>query len=160
MNIEPLSVPRIGEVIDLMGTGAPNITPRTWSDYWLYATLFSGTCPLAVVDGLIAGAVIAFRSQDEPDDIYIQDVITHPAHRRLGVGRALISAVADRGAGQGCRRLYLTSEPDNHVAHAAWMVLGFTNIPGDHRVNGISVFSDYKGPDRARAVYERTLRPL
>jgi len=158
VNIEPLSVLRIGEIIDLMGTGAPFITPRTWSDYWVYATLFSRTCPLAVIDGQIAGAVIAFRSQDEPDDIYIQEIVTHPAHRRRGVTRALIDAVADHGAGQGVRRLYLTSKPENHAAHAAWTRIGFTNIPGDRRVDGTSVVSDYKGPGRARAVYERTLR--
>jgi len=157
VNIEPLSVSRIGEVIDLMGTGAPYITPRTWSDYWLYATLFSGTCPLAVVDGQIVGAVIAFRSQDEPGDIYIQDVITHPSRRRQGVTRALIGAVADHGIGRRCERLHLTSEPDNHAAHAAWSTLGFTNVPGDHRIDGISVISDCKGPGRTRAVYERVL---
>ncbi|MFI9538068.1 hypothetical protein ACIG56_33130 [Nocardia fusca] len=50
MKIEALSIPRIGEVIDLMGTGAPFVAPRTWSDYWAYATLFSATCPLAIID--------------------------------------------------------------------------------------------------------------
>lgn len=158
MRIEPLSVPRIGEVIDLMGTGAPYVTPRTSSDYWLYATLFSGTCPLAVVDEAITGAVVAFRSQDNPGDIYIQDVITHPDHRRQGITRALIAAVAERGTGWGCRRLYLTSEPDNHTARAVWTTLGFTNIPGDHTIDGISVITDYKGPGKTRAVYEKLLR--
>ncbi len=157
MRIEPLSVPRIGEVIDLMGTGAPYITPRTSSDYWLYATLFSSTCPLAVVDDAIVGAVIAFRSQDDPDDIYFQDVITHPGHRRQGTTRALIDTVADRGREWGCRRLYLTSEPDNRAAHAAWITLGFTSIPGDHTIDGVSVITDYKGPGKTRAVYEKLL---
>lgn len=157
MKIEPLSVLRISEVIDLMGTGAPYVTPRTSSDYWLYATLFSGTCPLSVVDDAIAGAVIAFRSQDNPGDIYIQDVVTHPDHRRQGITRALIDTVADRGRAWGCRRLYLTSEPDNHTAHAAWTTLGFTNIPGDHTIDGISVITDYKGPGKTRAAYEKPL---
>ncbi|MGN2642448.1 GNAT family N-acetyltransferase [Nocardia takedensis] len=158
MRIEPLSVPRISEVIDLMRTGAPYITPRTSSDYWLYATLFSGTCPLAVIDETIAGAVVAFRSQDNPDDIYLQDVITHPHHRRHGITRALIGTVADRGTRWGCRRLYLTSEPDNTAAHTAWTTLGFTNIPGDRTIDGISVITDYKGPGKTRAVYEKLLR--
>lgn len=157
MRIEPLSVSRIGEVIELMGTGAPYITARTSSDYWLYATMFSGTCPLAVIDDRIAGAVIAFRSQDNPGDIYLQDVITHPDHRRHGITRALIGAVADRGTGWRCRRLYLTSEPDNRAAHRTWTTLGFTNIPGDHVVDGVSVITDYKGPGKTRAVYELRL---
>jgi len=157
MRIEPLSVPRIAEVIDLMGTGAPYITPRTTSDYWLYATLFSATCPLAVVDGAIAGAMIAFRSQDDPADIYLQDVITHPDHRRRGITRALIATVAERGIGWGCRRLYLTSEPDNHPAHTAWTMLGFANVAGDHTIGEVSVITDFKGPGKTRAVYEKLL---
>ena len=34
----------------LMTIGAPYISARTPSDYWLYARLFSSTCPVAVVD--------------------------------------------------------------------------------------------------------------
>lgn len=32
----------------LMALGAPYISARTPSDYWLYARLFSSTCPVAV----------------------------------------------------------------------------------------------------------------
>lgn len=158
MNLEPLSVARIGGVIDLIDTGTPYVVPRTWSDYWVYATLFSTTCPLAVIDGQVAGAVIAFRSQNDPGEIYLQDVITHPDHRRRGITRALVGAVADRGIQWGCRRLYMTSEPDNTAAHAAWTALGFTNVRGDFVVGGVSVITDYKGPGKTRAVYERSLR--
>ncbi|MFE6862112.1 GNAT family N-acetyltransferase [Nocardia sp. NPDC057668] len=154
MIIEPLSVDRIGQVIDLMGTGAPFITPRTYSDYWLYATLFSATCPVAVAENTVAGAIIAFRSQDDPADIYLQDVITHPGHRRRGVTRLLLETVRAQGKKWGCRRLFLTSDPGNITAHATWTTLGFTNVPGDHVMNGISVVADYKGPGRSRAVYE------
>lgn len=154
MIIEPLSADRIGQVIDLMGTGTPYITPRTWSDYWLYATLFSATCPVAVAEDTVLGAIIAFRSQDHPEDIYLQDVITHPDHRRRGITGLLLDAVRAQGKTWGCARLYLTSEPDNTTAHATWTTLGFTNTPGDDTVNGISVITDYKGPGKTRAVYE------
>ncbi|MFC6011112.1 GNAT family N-acetyltransferase [Nocardia lasii] len=159
MIIEPLSIPRIAEVIALTNTGAPHLLPRTRSDYWAYATLFSTTCPVAMIDQRVVGSVIAFRSQDDPDDIYIQDVITHPDYRRRGITRTLIDTVAGRGVEWGCRRLYLTSEPDNVSAHAAWTALGFTNAAGDYEVGGISVITDYKGPGRSRAVYELPLDP-
>lgn len=157
MDIEPLSIGRIGEVVELVGTGAPYLDPRTWSDYWAYASLFSTTCPVAVVDGQVVGSVTAFRSQDDPADIYIQEVVTHPRHRRHGITRALIDTVADRGRAWRCRRLYLTSTPGNETAHAAWVALGFTNVRGDHAVGPMSVVSDYKGPGRTRAVYELSL---
>ncbi|WP_330256923.1 hypothetical protein OG874_21590 [Nocardia sp. NBC_00565] len=64
MIIEPLRVPLIPEVIALMELGDPYITARTYSDYWLYAELFSSTCRLAVDEGRVIGAAIGFRSQD------------------------------------------------------------------------------------------------
>ena len=52
----------------------------------------------------------------------------------------------------------MTSEPDNHTAHAAWTTLGFTNVAGDHTINGVTVIADYKGPGKTGAVYEKLLR--
>lgn len=157
MNIAPLKQDDIPAILELMEFGTPYVRPRTASDYWLYANLFSTTCPVAIDDDQLIGSVIAFRSQDHPDDLYIQDVITHPEHRRRGVSAALLGSVRDRGQLLGCRRLYLTSEPENTAAHSAWNRMGFTNVPGDHVVNGISVIADYKGPGKHRAVYELRL---
>ncbi len=56
-----------------------------------------------------------------------------------------------------CRRLYLTSEADNTAAIATWRRLGFRNLPGDKQVNGVHIISDFKGPGKDRAVYQRDL---
>jgi GNAT superfamily N-acetyltransferase len=154
VNVQPLSLELVASVMRLMDLGSPYVRTRTESDYWLYATLFSSTCPVATIDGDLAGAVIAFRSQDEPDSVYVQDVITHPEHRSKGVARALLDSVAKQAAAWHCRRIYLTSEPDNTAAHATWLALGFVNLKGDHDVDGLSVISDFKGPGKHRAVYE------
>ena len=158
MIVTTLNQALIPGVRDLMGLGHPYISVRTYSDYWLYANLFSSSCPVAIIDGDVAGAVIAFRSQDDPDDVYIQDVVTHPRHRRGGVARSLLSPVREVAAGWGCRRLYLTSEPDNTAAHATWRSLGFVNVPGDRVVDGVFVTADFKGPGKDRAVYQLDLR--
>lgn len=155
--VSPLIVPMINDVIALMDQGAPFITARTASDYWAYATLFSSTCPVAHVDGELAGAVMAFRSQDEPDQIYVQDVMVHPNHRRKGITSALLGAVRVQAEAWGCARLWLTSEPDNRAADAAWKALGWSNVPGDRVVDGVQVVSDFKGPGKDRAVYELLL---
>lgn len=154
MIVTPLKQDMIPSVIDLMDLGAPYIKARTYSDYWLYARLFSSSCPVAIEEGDIAGAVMAFRSQEDTDDVYIQDVMIHPDYRRRGVARALLESVRAQAASWECARLYLTSEPDNTAAHAAWTTLGFTNVPGDHEENGISVVTDFKGPGKTRAIYE------
>lgn len=154
MKIRPLHQDDIPAILELMDLGVPYIRPRTASDYWLYANLFSTTCPVATESEQLIGAVIAFRSQDHPDDLYIQDVITHASHRQRGVFTALLDSVRRSGQRFGCRRLYLTSEPGNTVAHTAWIGMGFVNVPGDHISNGINVVSDLKGPGKHRAVYE------
>jgi GNAT superfamily N-acetyltransferase len=157
MKISPLNQHDIPEVMELMGLGAPYIRPRTSSDYWLYAALFSTTCPIARHDGQLVGAIMAFRSQDNPDDVYVQDVITHPTHRRTGITTELLATVRERSQALGARRLYLTSEPENTPAHITWTQRGVTNIPGDQTINNLSVISDYKGPGKHRAIYELLL---
>lgn len=158
MIIAPLQPEHIGEVRELMQLGEPYISARTLSDYWLYAALFSTTCPVAISpDNTIAGAVIAFRSQDHPGDVYIQDVMVHPQYRRRHIAHALLGSVRSQAEDWGCRRLYLTSEPDNWAAHASWIALGFENVAGDHEIDGVSVTADFKGPGRDRAVYALTL---
>lgn len=157
MIITPLRVALIPAVERLLGMGAPYVRLRGSSDYWLYAQLFSSTCPVAMEGDEVVGVVIAFRSQDHPDEIYVQDVMAHPAWRRHGVARSLLDAVRKQAADWGCKRLYLTSEPDNEAAHRAWLSFGFTNITGDQQVGDVSVISDYKGPGKHRAVYGLTI---
>jgi GNAT superfamily N-acetyltransferase len=157
--VTPLKPEHISEVHQLMELGEPYIWARTLSDYWLYAKLFSSTCPIAIGDDntIVIGAVIAFRSQDNPGDVYVQDVMTHPQHRRQGIARALLQSVRSQAEKWNCERLYLTSEPANQAAHASWTDLGFVNVPGDHEINGISIITDFKGPGRSRAVYQLSL---
>lgn len=154
MIVSPLRPELTGDLERLMALGGPYLRPRTSSDYWLYARLFSSTCPVAIDDGALTGAVIAFRSQDDPADVYVQDVLTHPDFRRRGVARLLLDSVRARAADWGCRRLYLTSEPGNRAAHQAWRALGFSNVRGDRDVEGVQLITNFKGPGRDRAVYE------
>ncbi|WP_040786008.1 GNAT family N-acetyltransferase [Nocardia pneumoniae] len=158
MIVTPLQPEHISDVHQLMELGGPFVRARTLSDYWVYAKLFSSTCPIAIgEDNTISGAVIAFRSQNDPADVYVQDVMTHPEHRQRGIARALLHSVRSQAEKWDCARLYLTSEADNPAAHASWTALGFVNVPGDHEINGIAVITDFKGPGRSRAVYELSL---
>lgn len=154
MKITPLRVDLIPGILNLMDLGKPYVKARTASDYWLYATLFSTTCPTALVNDELAGAVIAFRSQDTPNEVYIQDVMIHPEHRRRGIAHALIGHVRDQATSWSCTRIYLTSEPENTAAQATWESMGFSNAGGDRIVNGVPVITDFKGPGKDRAVYQ------
>ncbi|GAB3138445.1 hypothetical protein GCM10027290_05810 [Micromonospora sonneratiae] len=127
MKVVPATTDRIPDVETLLALGKPYIKLRVSSDYWLYAKLFSTTCPVAVPDGEVVGCVIA---------------------------RSLVGDVRRQAFRWGCRCLYLTSEPDNRPAHDAWLPLGFVNTDGDRWADGVSVIFDYKGLGKQRAVYE------
>ncbi|MEV2226826.1 GNAT family N-acetyltransferase [Nocardia vinacea] len=158
MIVTPLQPEHIGAVHQLMELGEPYIRAPTLSDYGLYATLFSTSCPITLgKDNSITGAVIAFRSEDNPSEVYVQDVMTHPQHRRRGITRTLLHSLRVQAEKWGCERMYLTSEPDNQPAHDTWTTLGFVNMPGDHEINDISIITDFKGPGKSRAVYEMSL---
>ncbi|WP_228000624.1 GNAT family N-acetyltransferase [Nocardia australiensis] len=73
---------------------------------------------------------------------------------RRGIARALLNSIRTQAEKWDCKQIYLTSEPENHAAHATWTTLGFVNVPGDHQIDGVSMITDYKGPGRSRAVYE------
>lgn len=157
MIIEPLRHQSIPQLISLMQLGVPFLRARAYTDYWVYATHFSSTSPTALEEGRLAGAILAFRSQDQPADLYIQDVMTHPDFRRQGVTRKLMDHTRTRAQALNCDRMYLTSAPGNIRAHHTWTALGFTNIEGDHTVDGVSLTTDFKGPGNTRAVYELKL---
>ncbi|MGH8545538.1 MAG: GNAT family N-acetyltransferase, partial [Gammaproteobacteria bacterium] len=63
MIVTALSQELIPQVQHIMELGTPYVRVRTHSDYWLYANLFSSSCPVALIDNSLVGAVIAFRSQ-------------------------------------------------------------------------------------------------
>jgi GNAT superfamily N-acetyltransferase len=157
MHIVALNDTLIADVEQLMALGEPYVRARTSSDYWLYSALFSTTCPVAILDNRVVGAIIAMRSQDDPGDVYVQDVMTHPDHRGQGVAAALLQSVTEQATAWQCRRIYLTSEPDNHAAAMTWHKFGFTNMPCDQVVDGVHVISNFKGPGKDRAVYQLAL---
>ncbi len=157
IEVKELTLDLISQVQELMDHGYPFIRKRTDSDYWLYSQLFSSSCPVALLNGKVVGAIIAFRSQIKPDEVYVQDVITHSDYRKQGVSKLLLTYLQKQAIEWCCTRIYLTSEPNNKVAHAVWLSLGFTNLLGDLGINGIHVCKDFKGSGKDRAVYQLNL---
>ena len=72
----------------------------------------------ATLDGELVGIAHFFThpSTTAADVCYLQDLFTSEAARGKGVGRALITAVADWAREQGCGRLYWLTHEDNTTA--------------------------------------------
>jgi hypothetical protein len=80
MDISLLGKIHIPALIALMEQGVPFVRVRGESEYWLYSELFQDTCPIVTDGEKILGAMIAFHSQANDADTYIQDVMVDPAH--------------------------------------------------------------------------------
>ncbi len=59
-------------------------------------------------------------------------LLTLPAQRRRGCGRAIVAALARAGHGRGAERVYLQVERDNEAARALYGRLGFVPRYGYH----------------------------
>ena len=56
--------------------------------------------------------------------VYVGDLYVTPEHRRQGIARALLAAMARAGHTQGARHLWLTAREANTAAHAFYRRLG------------------------------------
>lgn len=55
---------------------------------------------------------------------YMQDLFVDPRHRRQGIAKTLITALAAQGQQQGWARLYWLAEAHNHEAQSLYKNLG------------------------------------
>lgn len=57
---------------------------------------------------------------------YMQDLYVDPTHRRKGIGRTLVEALAAVGQSEGWARMYWLAEAQNREAQALYKNLGLT----------------------------------
>lgn len=108
--------------VDFYQASVPEeITQATWrrclSEAWPL------DCLVAVVKGEVVGfAIVVIHSGTWTRQSvgYLEDLYVSPTARRLGVGRALLEACAERGRQFGWRRLYWQTKGDNQAAQALY----------------------------------------
>jgi ribosomal protein S18 acetylase RimI-like enzyme len=88
----------------------------------------------AVDDGQIVGTIMlqAWPSGEivqGPDEAEVRALAVAPVARGRGIGAALVSAVIERAAGRGIRRLVLLTLPEMRAAHRLYTEAGFTRLP-------------------------------
>lgn len=65
----------------------------------------------------------------------VESVITHPDHRRKGVGRSMMLKAMELAAERGCYKLVLSSDIKREGAHTFYDRLGFVRHGVSFRVN-------------------------
>ena len=89
----------------------------------------------AVDDGRIVGTVMlqAWPGGEMlrgPGEAEVRALAVAPQARGRGIGAALVSAVIERAAARGVRRLVLLTLPEMRAAHRLYTEAGFTRLPG------------------------------
>ena len=109
----------------------------------LFFVHFEGTSFVVDDDeGQLAGFLIGFLSQTEPDEAYIHFVGVAPERRGEGVGRRLYERFFDEAQAHGRKRVRCVTSPANTTSVAFHERLGFTidriaeeyDGPGEDRV--------------------------
>jgi ribosomal protein S18 acetylase RimI-like enzyme len=123
LNIRPYTEQDRNHVIDLWilcGLVVPQNDPGADIDRKLHVNpeLFLVAC----LDGDIVGTVMAGY---EGHRGWINYLAAHPAQRRLGIGRALMTAAEERLRDLGCPKINLQVRTGNKEALAFYRTIGF-----------------------------------
>jgi GNAT superfamily N-acetyltransferase len=127
---------------------------RTWFRH------LGGTAWLAEAtrDRRPLGLLLGFRSADRPAEAAIHLVAVDPAFRRRGIGRDLVERFTAPLVAAGVTTLEAACRPDDRIALAFFVALGFAPQagPGSSRIYGVPAFADWDGVGEDRVLFLRT----
>ncbi len=123
----------------------------------LFFVHFRETSFVAESEGKIVGFIIGFLSQTFPDQAYIHFAGVHPEYRRGGLASRLCDYFMKVVEKHGCRIIRSVTSPVNKVSIAFHLRIGFTIVPGDAVIEGISFTKNYDGDGEDRVQFERLL---
>ena len=72
--------------------------------------------------GFISG--VETTHPDKGTEMFLYELSVHPDHRRRGVGRTLVAALADLARDRGCYGMWVGTEADNVAALATYRAAG------------------------------------
>ena len=106
--------------------------------------------------GELAGFLIGFRSQSQPDAAYIHFVGVRPDLRQSGLARTLYERFFGSMRATGCVRVDAITGPVNRRSQAFHRAMGF-EATGDSEIEGVLAWRDYDGPGEHRVAFTRAL---
>ncbi|WP_282173763.1 GNAT family N-acetyltransferase [Cytobacillus firmus] len=114
-------------------------------------------CFVAEKDGEIFGFLIGFLSQTHPNEAYIHFVGVNPAVRKQSIGKQLYNKFFDMVKTNNRQIVRCVTSPVNKTSIAYHTRMGFNIEEGDKLIDGISITSDYDGPDQNRVLFVKQL---
>ena len=123
----------------------------------LFFIHFTETSFIAEKEGKPVGFLIGFLSQSHPDESYIHFVGVHPDYRKCGIGKQLYNQFFKIVRQNNRKIVRCVTSPVNKVSIAYHTKMGFEIETGDKKIDGVSVNSDYDGPNQDRVLFLKHL---
>jgi predicted GNAT superfamily acetyltransferase len=139
---EPADHARVLAVLDEWWGGRPmrDMLPK------LFFLHFRETSFVAERDGELAGFLVGFLSQSEPEEAYVHFVGVSPVERGSGLGRELYERFFAAARAHGRTRVSCVTSPANEASLAFHEAIGFEPSPAQ---------AAYDGPGEDRVVLVR-----
>ena len=80
----------------------------------------------ALDDDVVIGfaSAVHYVHPDKPPELWINEVGVAASHQRRGIGRRLLAALLEHGAGLGCVQAWVLTSPDNLPARQLYGAAG------------------------------------
>ncbi|OZI10917.1 GNAT family N-acetyltransferase [Bacillaceae bacterium SAS-127] len=123
----------------------------------LFFNHFTNTSFIAEEEGEIVGFLIGFLSQNHANEAYIHFVGVHPNHRKHNIGTRLYNEFFQAVKQNGRHIVRCVTSPVNKTSISYHTKMGFEIEEGDKKVDGVSVNTDYDGPNQDRVLFVKQL---
>nr|WP_156289520.1 GNAT family N-acetyltransferase [Oceanobacillus salinisoli] len=124
----------------------------------LFFDHFNNTSFIAEKDGQIIGFLIGFLSQSHTDVAYIHIVGVSPDHRKSQIGKQLYNKFFNVVKKNNRNVVRAVTSPVNKISIAYHTKMGFNIENGDKEVDGVSVHSNYDGPNQDRVLFVKKVK--
>ncbi|MDM5233546.1 GNAT family N-acetyltransferase [Lysinibacillus pakistanensis] len=123
----------------------------------LFFDHFAQTSFIAEKDGKLVGFLIGFLSQTHSNEAYIHFVGVHPEYRKHNIGKHLYNKFFNVVKHNNRSIVRCVTSPVNKVSIAYHTKLGFEIEDGDRIIEGLSLNTDYDGPNQDRVLFVKKL---
>jgi len=133
------------------GRNMSDMLPKLFFDH------FTHTSFIAEKENHIVGFLIGFLSQTHINEAYIHFVGVHPKYRKHKIGNQLYESFFNVVKQNGRNIVRCVTSPVNKGSIAYHTKMGFKIEKGDKEIEGVSVNSDYDGPNQDRILFVKYL---
>ena len=133
------------------GRDLTGLLPKLFFDH------FTNTSLVAEEEGRIVSFLVGFLSQSNPDEAYIHFVGVHPDYRKRGLATELYQRFFDEVKVRQRHVVRCITSPINQDSILFHKRIGFEIVPGDNKVNDVSIHTNYGGEGKDRVLFIKRL---